>query len=97
MPPLRHAGERCNPGQSHENGSIESRHDSLKTALDQALRLRGTRRFETQLEYERFVETIVQRFNARVTKALAVERPMLRLLPARRTSEYEELPARVSK
>lgn len=33
---------------------------------------------------------IVQRFNARVSKALAVERPMLRLLPARRTAEYEE-------
>lgn len=96
----RHYGmraSRCNPGQSHENGAIESRHDSLKTALDQALRLRGTRRFDTQPEYERFVDTIVQRFNARVTKALAVERPMLRLLPARRTSEYEELPARVSK
>lgn len=96
----RHYGmraSRCNPGQSHENGAIESRHDSLKTALDQALRLRGTRRFETQAEYERLVDTIVQRFNARVSKALAMERPMLRLLPARRTSEYEELPARVSK
>jgi hypothetical protein len=96
----RHYGmraSRCNPGQSHENGAIESRHDSLKTALDQALRLRGTRSFDTQAAYERFVDTIVQRFNARVTKALAVERPMLRLLPARRTAEYEELPARVSK
>jgi transposase InsO family protein len=96
----RHYGmraSRCNPGQSHENGAIESRHDSLKTALDQALRLRGTRSFDTQATYERFVDTIVQRFNARVTKALAVERPMLRLLPARRTAEYEELPARVSK
>ena len=30
---------RCNPGQSNENGSIESRNNSLKTALDQALRL----------------------------------------------------------
>jgi transposase InsO family protein len=28
---------RCNPGQSNENGSIESRNNSLKTALDQAL------------------------------------------------------------
>jgi transposase InsO family protein len=88
---------RCNPGQSHENGSIESRHDSLKTALDQALRLRGTRSFETQEAYERFVETIVQRFNARVAQRLAAERPMLQLLPVRRTSEYEELPVRVSK
>ena len=88
---------RCNPGQSHENGSIESRHDSLKTALDQALRLRGSRAFEERIDYESFVDLIVQRFNARTTKRLAVERPMLKPLPARRTAEYEELPARVSK
>ncbi|WP_418317605.1 IS21 family transposase [Piscinibacter sakaiensis] len=88
---------RCNPSQSHENGSIESRHDSLKTALDQALRLRGTRRFDERADYEAFVETIVQRFNARAVTRLAVERTMLRPLPARRTAEYEEFPARVSK
>ncbi|MBA2525873.1 MAG: IS21 family transposase [Pyrinomonadaceae bacterium] len=96
----RHYGmraSRCNPGESHENGSIESRNDSLKTALDQALRLRGSRRFDDRAGYEAFVDTIVQRFNARVTKRLGVERPMLRPLPARRTSEYEEKPARVSK
>ena len=88
---------RCNPGQSHENGSIESRNDSLKSALDQALRLRGSRSFDDRLGYEAFVEQIVARFNARVAKRLAVERPMLRALPVRRTAEYEELPARVSK
>jgi transposase InsO family protein len=90
-------GSRCNPGQSHENGSIESRHDSLKTALDQALRLRGTRVFESLADYEAFVEQVVQRFNTRVARRLAVERPTLRALPPRRTAEYEELPARVSK
>ena len=73
---------RCNPGRSHENGSIESRHGSLKTALDQALRLRGSRRFETLTEYESFVATIVQRMNARVSKRLATERPMLGALGA---------------
>ena len=88
---------RCNPGQSHENGAIESRHDSLKTALDQALRLRGSRRFDDRSDYETFVDQVVQRFNARVAKRLAVERPMLKLLPPRRTAEYEEIPARVSK
>jgi len=96
----RHYGmraSRCNPGQSNENGSIESRHDSLKTALDQALRLRGSRAFDDRPSYEAFVDLIVQRFNARATKRLAVERPMLKLLPTRRTAEYEELPARVSK
>ena len=96
----RHYGmraSRCNPGQSHENGSIESRNDSLKTALDQALRLRGSRSFDDRSGYEVFVDEIVQRFNARVTKRLAVERSMLKALPVRRTAEYEELPARVSK
>lgn len=96
----RHYGmraSRCNPGQSHENGSIESRNDSLKTALDQALRLRGSRSFDDRPGYEAFVDQIVQRFNARITKRLAIERPMLKSLPVRRTAEYEELPARVSK
>jgi transposase InsO family protein len=96
----RHYGlraSRCNPGQSNENGSIESRHDSLKTALDQALRLRGSRAFDDVAGYEAFVDQIVQRFNARVSKRLADERAVLRSLPARRTAEYEEIPARVSK
>ena len=96
----RHYGmraSRCNPGQSHENGAIESRHDSLKTALDQALRLRGSRCFDERAGYEALVDLIVQRFNARAAKRLALERPMLKALPARRTAEYEELPARVSK
>jgi hypothetical protein len=93
----RMRASRCNPSRSHENGSIESRHGSLKTALDQALRLRGSRRFESLAEYEAFVAMIVHRMDARVTQRLSVERPMLGALPARRTAEYEEMPARVSK
>lgn len=96
----RHYGmraSRCNPGQSHENGSIESRHDSLKTALDQGLRLRGSRAFDDIAAYEAFVDEVVQRFNSRVSRRLATERAMLKPLPARRTAEYEEIPARVSK
>lgn len=96
----RHYGmraSRCNPGQSNENGSIESRHDSLKTALDQGLRLRGSRAFDDVGAYEAFVDQIVQRFNVRVAKRLADERLVLRPLPARRTAEYEEISARVSK
>jgi transposase InsO family protein len=96
----RHYGiraSRCNPGQSNENGSIESRHGSLKTALDQALRLRGSRQFDDLGAYEAFVDLVVQRFNARISTRLAAERPVLRPLPTRRTAEYEEIPARVSK
>ncbi len=39
----------------------------------------------------------MQRFNARAAKSLAAERAVLRPLPVRRTAEYEEMPARVSK
>ena len=88
---------RCNAGQSHENGSIESRHDSLKTALDQELRLRGSRCFDDRGAYEALVETIVARLNTRVAVRLVTERATLRTLPPRRTVEYEEVPARVSK
>lgn len=88
---------RCNPGQSNENGSIESRNNSLKTALDQALRLRGSRSFDTRPDYETFVDTIVQRMNTRALKFLLTERAMLKPLPVRRTAEFEEIPARVSK
>jgi hypothetical protein len=61
------------------------------------LRLGGSRRFDDRQGYEAFVEQIVSRMNARVFRRLAVEQPMLKLLPVRRTAEYEELPARVSK
>jgi transposase InsO family protein len=88
---------RNNPGESQENGSIESRHGSLKTALRQALLLRGANDFDDRVAYEAFVETIVQRMNNRVEKRLVVERATLRPLPARRTAEFDELPARVSK
>jgi hypothetical protein len=88
---------RNNPGESHENGSIESRNGSLKSALRQALLLRGHSDFADRTAYEAFVQTIVQRLNARVEKRLADERAMLRPLPARRTAEFHELPARVSK
>jgi hypothetical protein len=88
---------RCNPGQSKENGSIESRNNSLKTALEQALCLRGSRSFDTRPDYETFVDTIVQRMNTRAAKFLVTERAMLKPLPVRRTAEFEEIPARVSK
>lgn len=91
------AASRCNPGQSHENGSVESRHGSLKTALDQALRLRGSRQFDDLQAYDDFVQVIVKRMNQRVSKAARAEIAVLRPLPLRKTSEYEELPAQVSK
>jgi len=88
---------RNNPGESHENGSIESRHGSLKAALRQALLLRSSCDFDDRAAYEAFVETVVRRLNAQVEQGLAAERTALRPLPPRRTAEFDELPSRVSK
>lgn len=88
---------RNNPGASHENGAIESRQGTLKDRLDQALLLRGCRSFASLAQYREFVAETVVRLNARIAKAFAVERAALRALPPRRTGEYEELQARVTK
>ena len=96
----RHYGmrpTRNNLGQSHENGAIESRQGSLKGALDQALLLRGHRDFATVADYQRFVVDVVARLNRRIQTRLTEERSQLAALPVRRTSEYEELEARVTK
>ncbi len=88
---------RNNPGASHENGAIEARQGTLKDRLEQALLLRGSRSFAAVEDYRQFVGEVSVRLNARISKAFAVERTMLRALPPRRTAEYEELQARVSK
>ena len=56
---------RNNTGVSHENGAIEARQGSLKTALEQALLLRGSREFADLAAYEQFVAETVRRLNAR--------------------------------
>jgi hypothetical protein len=88
---------RNNTGVSHENGAIEARQGSLKTALDQSLLLRGGREFADLAAYEQFVAETVRRLNARCARAWEAERACLRPLPARRTADYEEVDARVSK
>jgi transposase InsO family protein len=88
---------RNNLGVSHENGSIESRQNSLKLTLEQALLLRGHRDFADLDAYRRFVAEVFGRLNARVARKFNEERSQLRTLPARRSSDYEEVDARVTK
>ena len=88
---------RNNPGESHENGAIESRQGSLKRALEQALLLRGTREFADLPAYEQFLAETVRRLNVRCAHAWEIERARLKPLPARRTVDFEEIDARVSK
>ena len=88
---------RNNRGQSHENGAIESRQGSLKRALEQALLLRGSRAFADLACYEQFVAETVRRLNARCARGWEIERARLQSLPDRRTVDFEEIDARVTK
>jgi transposase InsO family protein len=88
---------RNNSGVSHENGAIEARQGSLKKSLDQALLLRGSREFCDLVTYEQFVAETVRRLNARCARGWEAERACLKPLPARRTADFEEVDARVSK
>jgi len=81
---------RNNRGVAHENGSIESPHGHLKSAVRDALLLRGSHDFDDLGSYRRFIDEIVGRINARNGKRIELERPLLQPLPAQRTCDYEE-------
>lgn len=87
---------RNNRGVAHENGSIESSHGHLKRAVEDALLMRGSRDFEDLGAYRRFIDEIVGRTNARNAKRIDAERAALKALPPRRTTDYEEVPVRVT-
>lgn len=69
---------RNNADIAHENGSIESPHGHTKSALADALLLRGSAGFADLAAYRRFVDEVVGRRNARLAKAIDLERAHLR-------------------
>lgn len=74
-------GEKTNPRCANENGDAESSHRHFKTALDQELRLRGSRDFSSREEYDQFLQVLRARRNAGRGAAMAEELATLRPLP----------------
>lgn len=87
---------RNNKGVAHENGAIEGPHGHLKSAVRDALLMRGSTDFAGLADYRRFIDEIVSRRNARNAKRVDLERVVLQPLPGRRTSDYEEVSVRVT-
>jgi transposase InsO family protein len=87
---------RNNKGVAHENGSIESAHGHLKSAIKDALLMRASADFDDLPAYRRFIDEIVSRRNARNRSRIDAERAQLKKLPDRRTSDYEEVGVRVT-
>jgi len=81
---------RNNPGIAHENGAVESSHGHLKSGVEDALFMRGSRDFEDLDAYRRFIDEVVGAHNARHRKRIEAERVALMSLPPRRTADYEE-------
>lgn len=75
-------GEHIQAGQANENGDIEQRHYRFRTAVEQALMLRGSRDFANREEYEAFIERQFALLNATRQARFQEEVPVLRSLPA---------------
>jgi hypothetical protein len=67
-------------GAAHENGDVEQAHFRFKQAVDQALRVRGSREFPDRATYGRFLQELVRQRNltrhARFAEELAALRPL---------------------
>lgn len=85
-----------NLGVSHENGSVEKSHDTLKKAIDQALLLRGCRDFNTLPDYEDFLKKVVSSRNQDRQKELMEEIPYLKELPEKKWNSPQVIRVRVS-
>ena len=88
---------RIQPGQSHENGVVEQANRRTKTAVDEALVIRGSRDFESIETYRAFLQDVRTRINRTAQKAIDEERPHLRPLPTSRMPCYSTYHPRVSR
>jgi len=79
-----------NAGIAHENGDVEQSHYRFKMAVDQALRVRGSRDFPSRAAYLRFLQDIVRRRNLTRQVHWAEEQQTLRPLPLRPLSLCRE-------
>jgi hypothetical protein len=84
-----------NQGIAHENGDVEQAHHRFKEALDQALRVRGSREFASRAEYWRFVCDLIARRNRSRVARWHEEQAALRPLPRLPLVPCKEVQVRV--
>jgi len=87
---LDHYGMRASlitAGRAHENGVAEQRNFRVKSAMLQALILRGSRDFTDTAAYQRFVDEVTAR-RLDCQQAFAIEREHLRELPPAPVPDY---------
>lgn len=86
------------PGRANENGVVEKGHHLVKSALQQALLLRGHRDFPSVDAYMSFVrKTIGERLHRGRESKFAEDLAAVRPLPASRLPEYTQYKVKVRK
>lgn len=88
---------RINVRKSNENGVVESGNKTLKSALNQALKVRGGRNFVTLKAYLEFADGVVEKLNRKCAKKFEVEQKVLRPLPSSRIPSFTDFVSRVSR
>lgn len=86
-----------NVGVAHENGDVEQSHYRFQQAVDQALRVRGSREFADRASYERFVQDLVRYRNQTRASRYAQEQEALRPLPTQPLAPCREVQVSVSR
>src|SRR5205823_13276619 len=86
-----------NTGVAHENGDVEQSHHRFKEALDQALRVRGSREFASRAEYAHFVSDLLTKRNQTRRARWIEEQVALRPLPTLPLAPCKEIQVRVSR
>lgn len=86
-----------NAGIAHENGDVEHAHYRFKQAVDQALRVRGSRDFADRAAYTRFIHDVVRHRNTTRQVRFAEAQQVLRPLPATPLVPCRELRVPVSR
>lgn len=84
-------------GQAHQNGDVEQSHFRFKQAVDQALRVRGSRDFADRGAYERFLAELVRQRNLTRSERFEADHAALRPLPAAPLDFTREITVRVSR
>jgi hypothetical protein len=79
-----------------QNGDVEASHRALKSRLEQALLVRGTRDFESVEAWQAFVHVVLRKANAARGGRVGEELAAMRILAVDRLPEFTEEMARVN-
>ncbi len=88
---VRHLGMKprtIGVGKCEQNGDVESANGVLQRRLEQHLLLRGSRDFESVLDYERWTQNVCAMANVPRGKRVAEEQAVMKVLTAERLAEY---------